>query len=429
MAGIWSIIEWSRLFLFAGFVWNPIGLSLSWHIVPMQIASLVGVFGMSFLVMTANLFFFNVLVNFTNKSFLIWSAAIVFPIAFGFVKPALHVYENSQKLKIAAVQTGLSVDQKTPYFSDAFIHPIKQWESHLNLIKDQKDLDLLVFPESVSLFSVTRSVFPIKEIGLMLDNVFGNEIFKFTPKLTDKRFALKSGKEWYVSNAFIGQTLANYFKADVVMGLEDSDKDNFYNAAFHFSPNSTKINRYIKQVLVPVSEYLPSLGFSSIAKKYGISEFFTPGDGPKVFAGKIPLALSICYEECFGNLMRKNKQKGAKIFINVSNDAWFPNSNLPQTHFSHARLRAVEMGIPVVRACNTGVTAILDSFGKVCSKVDKEGKGVAFCELDCKTYPTLYSRFGDGVILLLSFACVSFYFVPIWVAKLSRFRLQKIRLE
>ncbi|MDN3504749.1 MAG: apolipoprotein N-acyltransferase [Rhabdochlamydiaceae bacterium] len=429
LSSLWAVFEWSRLFLFAGYVWNPIGLSLSWHIIPMQIASVGGVFTMSFIVMSSNLLFFNLINSFTNKKLVLWSAIVVLPIAFGFVKLALHSYEKGQNLTIAAVQGGLRVDQKTPYISDQFIHPIKQWEIHLNLIKDIDKLDMLVFPESVSLFGVTAAVYPVKEISMMLSSVFGSEIFKHVPSLKDKRMAQKSGAEWFVSNAFIGQTLANYFKADVIMGLEDSDNNNFYNAAFHFTHNSNQYNRYIKQVLVPVSEYLPAIGFASVAKKYGISNFFIPGDGSKVFQGKLPLSLSVCYEECFGNLMRKNKKKGAKIFINVTNDAWFPNSSLPQIHFAHARLRSVEMGVPVIRSCNTGVTAILDSFGKVCSKVDGEGAGVAFCQLNCHSYPTLYSRFGDGVVLLPSALFLSLYFIPLWRVRFCQFYLQKIRLE
>src|SRR5690606_27562937 len=93
---------------------------------------------------------------------------------------------------------------------------------------------------------------------------------------------------------------------------------------------------------------------------------FTPGTKAQVIEHpKVKVGVCICYEETFGNLMRENKQLGASLLVNLTSDVWYPNSSLPWQHFDHARLRTVEMGLPLVRACNTSVTASLDSLGRV----------------------------------------------------------------
>ena len=137
-----------------------------------------------------------------------------------------------------------------------------------------------------------------------------------------------------------------------------------------------------------------------------IVDFFTHGKEAKVFEGNCPLNISICYEECFSHLMREGKLNGAKLFVNVTNDAWYPSSRLPLKHFDLGKLRAIENGVPLVRACNTGVTAAVDSLGRVVDTLGNEKlewqKGVLFVPLDLYSYPTLYTYFGDYLIVAIS---------------------------
>ncbi len=125
----------------------------------------------------------------------------------------------------------------------------------------------------------------------------------------------------------------------------------------------------------------------------------------KVFASKVPLSASICYEETFSHHMRQSRQKGASMFVNLTNDNWYPNSKLPQQHFDHARLRAVENGVPMVRACNTGVTAAIDSLGRIIGQITEETRaGVLVAKVPLYHYSTLYSFWGDWGIVSLSAA-------------------------
>jgi apolipoprotein N-acyltransferase len=181
----------------------------------------------------------------------------------------------------------------------------------------------------------------------------------------------KEGKVWQVTNGYFCQALANIFNADLVTGLQDDqwvkdDEMRSFSSGIYFFPGGEVGLRYEKQVLLPMAEYIPFDFCKEYAKEYGISSSFCKGLEAKVFPGcKAPFGLCICYEETYGHLMRENRVKGAEVLINLTSDVWYPNSSLPKRHFDHARLRSVEMGIPLLRACNTGITAAINSVGKL----------------------------------------------------------------
>jgi len=167
-------------------------------------------------------------------------------------------------------------------------------------------------------------------------------------------------------------------------------------------------------MLVPLSEYIPfgEIRFLAdfVKSRFGIEQFFLPGNKPQVFQGKIPYGLSICYEETYPAFAAETRRKGAELFINVTNDAWFPHSLLPKQHFDHGRLRAVENGVPLLRVCNTGITAGVDRFGRMVESLPpSESKiDVLILDLPTSTHKTLYTFWGDKMILGLSFLFLLF---------------------
>ena len=126
------------------------------------------------------------------------------------------------------------------------------------------------------------------------------------------------------------------------------------------------------------------------------------------------MSLSVCYEECFPHIMREGRQKGAQLFVNVTNDGWYPYSRLPEQHFIHGRMRAIENGVPLLRACNTGVTAGVDSLGRTIARFENsEGnfeleKGALYIPLNLYSFSTLYTFWGDVLILILSLGSLVF---------------------
>ncbi len=415
IAALWTLMEWGRLFIVCGFAWNPVGLSMTGLSISAQIASVVGIFGLSFIVMVVNFLAVNLFVTRKKKALSAYGAFLLFPYLFGVAH--IHYHESREKKKepfhVALVQTGLLPDQKQPYSGkeERWVHPFFQWHFILAYIKEHssKSLDLIVLPEFALPFSSHATVYPLTQ----MEEILGDELGDLTHLLKEPLAEKRKG-EWFVSNALLVQALANRYGAEVVIGLDAEEGNKSFNAAFHFIPEGKKVMRYEKRVLLPLAEYLPFSFLKPLVARYGISTFFSFGKEAKVTDGKHPMSLSVCYEECFPHIMRDGRQKGAKLFVNVTNDGWYPYSRLPEEHFVHGRVRAIENGVPLLRACNTGVTAGVDSLGRTIARFENdEGRfelerGALYVPLDLYSFPTLYTFWGDALILILSLGFLGF---------------------
>lgn len=196
----------------------------------------------------------------------------------------------------------------------------------------------------------------------------------------------------------------------MVIGLDhEAANGKFYSSAFSFLPGNRQPARYDKHILLPLVEYLPFELLRPLSSHYGVGDFYTPGKKESIFPGKVPLATSICYEETFGSRVRAGRKKGAELLLNLTNDGWFPFSRLPSQHYEHARLRAVENGASLLRACNTGVTAVIDRFGNEVARLEETGEdgkpytGVLYTNICTDVHETPYLFWGDAAIVTICF--------------------------
>lgn len=416
IASLWTLVEWGRLYyILCGFSWNPVGLSLTSSLFSLQWAAVWGVAGLSFWVMLTNLAAFRLFFmkerNF--KSFVFAGALVLVPYLFGLGHLIYHEKRSgSQEYSVALLQTGLLPSEKSPMRSHPydFIPAIQQWQRILTFLAAEKPekLDFIILPEGVVPHGFQIPAYSLSNATQVLTNTFGQNALTALPPLQEpfaKRKETSQGEVWFVTNAFWAQTLANLFNAELIAGFDDIDistRTNF-NSAFHFVPNGTHIQRYEKRILLPLVEYLPFEWCRALTKGYGITEFFTHGKEAKIFNGRLPLAVSICYEETFADIIREGRLKGGSLLINVTNDSYFPFSSLPKQHFDHARIRAVENGFPLMRACNTGISAVIDSMGRTAHNLWTEEKVGALClTFDAYQYKTLYTFWGDAGIISLS---------------------------
>lgn len=417
LAGLWTIFEWSRLFILSGLPFNPVGLTLSSSIYSLQFAAIGGMYGLSFWVILTNLL---VLRAWMLHRFLAATTIAAVPFVFGWGHLYWHDLKQEQtSIDVVLVQPASPIEEQLLFKSAEEYREfvLQEWKHSLQTLQKQQGqkIDLIVFPEYMVPFGTYHHVFPIDEITSLFYELFGDVSSAFPvhhPSYVDL-FATDKGEQWLVSNAYLGQAVANVFHAHVVMGLEDSmyvnkRKKESYSAAFHFTPDSKHLpGRYEKQILAPMGEYIPFSWAKALAARYGISGSFTCGTCARVFEGPVPFGASICYEELYGNLMRENRLKGAELLVNLTNDGWYPASRLPKQHFDHARLRTVENGIPLVRSCNTGVTGAIDSLGRViaCLGDSIESQEIADSiriAVPCYHYQTVYSRYGDASVLISS---------------------------
>lgn len=172
-----------------------------------------------------------------------------------------------------------------------------------------------------------------------------------------------------------------------------------FNSLLFYGPDGAPLGVYDKRRLAPFGEYVPyawllgRLGFGTLGD--GLSGF-TPGDGapPPVLPGLPPFAALICYEIIFPAFVRA-AARDADWALQVTNDAWFGRSAGPWQHLAQARVRAVELGLPIARAAKTGVSAMIDPWGRVTARLGLDERGVVDSPLPGPRVPTLYARLGD----------------------------------
>jgi apolipoprotein N-acyltransferase len=193
----------------------------------------------------------------------------------------------------------------------------------------------------------------------------------------------------------------------------------FYNSFYIFAHGGQLLDTYDKFHLVPFGEYLPLeslMNALGLKKVVGIPGSFSFGPGPQTYSvpGAPDAGPLICYEILFPGAVTGKERP--QWFVNVTDDSWFgpPSSTGPQQHFLIARVRAIEEGIPVVRAANTGISAVVDPLGRVRAELDAGEMGILDAKLPKALPPTLYVRIGDLGLLLLILGCVALAFGTGW---------------
>ena len=177
----------------------------------------------------------------------------------------------------------------------------------------------------------------------------------------------------------------------------------FWNSLHAIRPSGEIAATYDKHHLVPFGEYVPLRRYLDLEKITQGRTDFTPGPGPRTLAvaGLPSFGPLICYEAIFSGSVLDPAARPAWL-LNLTNDAWFGVSSGPYQHLASARLRAVEQGLPLVRAANTGISAVVDAYGRVVAHIGLNRKGVVDVSLPKPIFPvTMYGRFGDGIPLIL----------------------------
>lgn len=197
--------------------------------------------------------------------------------------------------------------------------------------------------------------------------------------------------------------------APVVIGLNRFDGPRVYNSAVVVGDEGAVGDVYDKHHLVPFGEYVP---FGDVLAKFGIHGLaardgggYSAGPGPQLLdLGAVGKALPlICYEAVFPQDMRGTLAR-PDLILQITNDAWFGGFSGPYQHLQQARMRAIEQGLPLVRAANTGVSAVIDARGRVTAQLLLNEEGFLDAALPKARRATLYAQTGDlplSVMLLI----------------------------
>jgi apolipoprotein N-acyltransferase len=371
---LWVGFEFLRSFLLTGFPWALLGYS-QYRILPLiQIADITGVYGLSFLIVLANVVLLRIIKGavmkgpsiYPAKSAALLVALLVLTLGYGFLR--LNSVEQGAPLKVALIQGNIPQDVKwDPAFQESTIAAYER----LTREACAGGIGLVVWPESAVPFYFQD----------------------------DPRYASRIKK------------LAADVKSYMVTGSPAYDNEGgsikYRNSAYLLSPGGEVLGRSDKVHLVPFGEYVPLARVLPFVHKLvvGIGDF-SPGAGTYPLAlDKGSLGVLVCFEGIFPELSRGYVRAGSRLLVNITNDAWYGRSSAPYQHLSMTVFRAVENRVPLVRAANTGITAIIDSRGHIRGMTQLFKETYLAGEVRMGEGDSVYTRYGDifaGLCLSIS---------------------------
>ena len=185
------------------------------------------------------------------------------------------------------------------------------------------------------------------------------------------------------------------------IGIEHTGDPNrrpdIYNSASVIAPTGAWTERYDKIHLVPFGEYVPFEKLFSFAGGLTrqIGTFARGKSREPLDVGDTKAGVFICYESIFPNEVRQFAKNGAEMFVNVSNDGWYGEGGAPRQHLNMARMRAVENNRWLLRDTNTGITAVIDPYGRVVAEAARNQRTQLQAAYSLELTTTFYTRHGD----------------------------------
>ncbi|HET6268110.1 MAG TPA: apolipoprotein N-acyltransferase, partial [Acidobacteriota bacterium] len=224
-------------------------------------------------------------------------------------------------------------------------------------------------------------------------------------------FPLRSGGDW--TAAII--TAARETSVPLLIGSDSYAPDGkVYNSAFLINPEGQLTHEYSKIYLVPFGEFVPFHEILFFAGKMvpEISDF-SPGTSYTEF----PLrgdhfALNICFEVVFPQLARRLVNGGASLLVTITNDAWFGNTSAPYQHFDMAAMRAIENRRYLVRSANTGVSGVVDPYGRMLVRTPIFQEAAFASNVKWIHDQTFYTKYGDWILYLGAVALLILLVLP-----------------
>lgn len=368
----WTIGEWLRSHVLTGFPWNLVGYVWADHPAAMQMAAVIGSHGLDLATLLAAAGFALALRPGASRRARL--AALLLPAGF-----ALAVVGGA--LRLAAANHDMVPGVWLRLVQPSIAQTAK-WQDQLRQRHLQQQVDLSIRPAEKT---PTHIIWAETAI----------------PYLIDEAGTLRQALGHIVppGGALIAGAIRRSFDAAGHMTV--------YNSLFALNGAGNIASVYDKVHLVPFGEYLPlrtwlhPLGLDALAAS-GVD--FSPGvaSDPLVIAGLPPVRPLICYEAIFPDEIAAAGQMRAGVLLNITNDAWFGRSSGPYQHFASARMRAVEQGLPLVRDANTGISAIVDPYGRIVASLGLDKIGVVDGPLPVALPPTPYVRWGDIPAILFS---------------------------
>lgn len=356
---LWIVWEVARAELLSGDPWLLFGYALLPYGRLVQIADLGGVYLLSFLLVVANASILEAFAQRTRCLLVLPAALVVSAYAYGATRLAQPL-PDSPRLPVMVVQG--NNDLGSQWREEFYGEGLRQY-IHLSLEGAKgRPVELMIWPESAVTFFLAHEPLYQKSIARLL-------------RATE---------------------------ADLIVGAphyEDPDPARpwFFNSAFYMTADGQIRDRYDKVHLLPFAEYFPLKTIGFLRRRFERVRFFTPGADAKLLDTRFGrVATVICFEGIFPDLVRRQMAAGAFFLINLSNDAWLGTGAGPEQHLQMVALRAIENRTWVIRATTTGISTIIDPFGRIVSRTKSSVATTLEAEIVPMQVATLYKHVGDS---------------------------------
>ena len=381
---LWAGLEYLRAFLLSGFPWENLGCSQYNRLHLIQISDMLGMYGLSALIVAVNVALFELFDSALQKRRMAWkptlAAAVVIAGFLGYgawrIARVDRAAESAPKWKVSLVQG--NIDQSVKWMASFQGETLRRYGT-LSMEALENRPDLIIWPETALPF-----------------------YFFHDEGLTAQVLALV-------------RTCGVHFLVGSPSFRAEGSEIYYYNSAFLLAPSGDVLGKYDKVHLVPYGEYVPLKRFFPFLGKMveAVGDFDSGKKGQVLSLNTQKLGVLICFEVIFPGLARAVAQNGAQLLVNITNDAWFGTSSAPYQHLSMAVFRAVENHRGLARAANTGISAFIDPVGRLLDQTPLYEEAVrarAMPMMDEKTFYTCYGDlFAIGCVLISLVFCVDFF--------------------
>ncbi len=399
-ATIWALFEWVRGTVFTGFPWNTVGYSFATNAAISQSVSIFGIYGLSLLtvmIVSAPAALVDNGLK-ANRSFQkrITGPASMLAVILGLWGFGTYRLTSGETLFVPGVS--LRIVQPN-------IKQSEKWkpENGSGIFSRYLELsDIATSPQHMGIGDATHVIWPESALPFLLEE--RKDALSAIAALLPEKVTLITGG--------IRRTQA------------ENKKSTYYNSVFTLNGAGEITGRYDKFHLVPFGEHLPFeewLGKLGLRRLVTIPGSFARGPGPVTMAVEGAPAISplICYEIIFpGKVTAPDMRPG--WIVNLTNDAWFGDTAGPYQHLQQARIRAIEEGLPIVRAANTGISAIIDPFGRILHQLALNRSGVIDGSLPSSIEPTFFSKWGNSIFFLMGLMLLLNRMIWRWLQKTSQ---------
>ena len=364
-AAVWALVEWWRCWFLTGFPWNPIG-SVWVAVLPvLQGASVVGVYGLSFLTVLAAASVMMLVRSPDRRLSTVVVAVCHLPLVlsgiWGAALMSRPVPGPVPGVMLRLVQPNIAqADKWRPGLRDR--HLVDQ----VRMSVDGADaVTHVLWAETAAPFSLNRAPQALATVATAVPD--NGVLLTGAPRI-----------------------------------IGDGADRQAFNSLYAVSNSGEIVATYDKTHLVPFGEYTPLRWLIPLPQLTG-GTGFAAGPGPQTLtvSGLPPFSPLICYEIIFAGAVTQPERRPNWLF-NLTNDAWFGMSSGPYQHLAAAQLRAVEEGLPVVRVANTGISAVIDSHGRTITSLGLEQRGFIDSVLPQAPPPTVFARTGNALFLVIT---------------------------